>query len=95
MNPDDTQELTIQTHPEAQLRRKDDLKKAAFRQSTAQYSMANISVITVGLFWLDKDIGQNITSILTWIVVGHVLVILSVAGFKSWEVVNMIKGQRT
>lgn len=89
-----TQQLAATTPAEAQLRRKDDMRKSQFRQSTAQYSMANVSVITAVLFWLtsiDKDLGENIGALLTWIVVGHVFVILSVAGFKSWEIVSSFK----
>lgn len=91
---DVTQQLATAAPAEVQLRRRDDMKRSQFRQSTAQYSMANVSVITAVLFWLssiDKDLGQNIGALLTWIVVGHVFVILSVAGFKSWEIISSLK----
>lgn len=94
MSNDDTQELQAKSTAEFQLRRKDDMQKAQFRQKTAHYSMANLSCISFGLFMLNADIGINIASILTWIVFTHGAVIATVVGFKAWEIVTQIKGPK-
>ena len=91
---DETQELYSKAPAEFQLRRKDDMKKAAFRQSTAQYSMANLTVVSGALLLKTTDIGENISTILTWIVLTHGAVIATVVGFKAWEIVAQIKGPK-
>jgi len=91
---DDTQELRASTPAEFQLRRKDDMKKAQFRELAALYSMLIISAIAAVLLFKENDIGQNISTILGWVVLTHGAVIATVAGFKAWEVVAQIKGPR-
>ena len=79
------------TSSPSRLRRADDVRKLVFRQRTAQYSMASIAVITLALFLLTADIGRNTAEILTWIVIGHVIVVATVCGFKSWEMISQLK----
>lgn len=90
---DITQQLARESLVGAQLlRRKDDLKRVQFRQRTSLYSMLSITAITAVLIWRDTDIGRNITEILTWIVIGHVVVICAVAGVKGLESVAALRG---
>lgn len=64
---------------------------AAFRKRVALYCLLTDLAVAAAALLRETDLGDNVASLLTWIVVGNVLVIAGVVGAKAVESVFALR----
>lgn len=64
---------------------------ANFRKRVALYCLLTDLAIALAALMRDEDLGTNVASLLTWMVVGNVLVIAGVVGAKAVESVFALR----